>query len=265
MPFAHVNGQKLHYEDTGGSGPVIVFSHGLLMDGSMFAPQVEALRSSWRCITWDERGHGQTADPALCAPFSYYDSADDLAALLAHLGVQTAVLAGMSQGGYLSLRCALTHPGIVRALVLMNTQALPEEPEKMAGHEMLVKAWLEGGLSDEIAAVVAHIILGDGWSGTPHWQAKWREVTVPNLLQCFTTLGSRDDISQRISAITVPTLVVHGTLDNAIALDRAQAMNDAMPGARMVTIEGGGHASNLTHPEPVNAALKEFLRQLEIR
>lgn len=262
MPFANVNGQKLYYEDTGGNGPVIVFSHGLLMDGTMFAPQVEALRSTWRCITWDERGHGQTADPAACEPFSYYDSANDLAALLAHLGVQQAVLAGMSQGGYLSLRCALTHPGIVRALVLMNTQALPEDPQKMAGHEVLMKAWLEGGLSDEIAAMVAHTILGDGWSGTPQWQAQWRQWTVPNLLQCFTTLGSRDDISERIRAITVPALVVHGTLDHAIGLDRAQAMSDAMPHARMVTVQGGGHASNLTHPEPVNAALRDFLAAL---
>ena len=90
MPFAHVNGQKLYYEDTGGEGPVIVFSHGLLMDGSMFAPQVEALRSTWRCITWDERGHGQTADLARCDPFTYYDSANDLAALLGHLGVRQA-------------------------------------------------------------------------------------------------------------------------------------------------------------------------------
>ena len=75
MPFAHVNGQKLYYEDTGGDGPVIVFSHGLLMDGSMFAPQVEALRSTWRCITWDERGHGQTADPAWSRDFARSASA----------------------------------------------------------------------------------------------------------------------------------------------------------------------------------------------
>lgn len=262
MPFAHVNQQNLYYEDTGGNGPVIVFSHGLLMDSTMFAPQVEALRGTWRCITWDERGHGQTADPARCEPFSYYDSANDLAALLAHLGVQQAVLAGMSQGGYLSLRCALTHPEIVRALVLMDTQALPEEPAKMAGHEVLMKSWLEGGLSDEIAAVVAHIILGDNWPGTPAWQAKWRQLTVPNLMQCFTTLGSRDDISDRLGAITAPALVVHGTLDHAIDLARAQAMADALPHARMVEIPGGGHASNLTHPEPVNAALVEFLRAL---
>lgn len=262
MPFAHVNGQKLYYEDTGGDGPVIIFSHGLLMDGSMFAPQVEALRGSWRCITWDERGHGQTADPAQCAPFSYYDSANDLAALLAHLGVQKAVLAGMSQGGYLSLRCALTHPHIVRALVLIDTQALQEDAAKMAGHGQLIQGWVEGGLSDPVADIVAHIILGDGWAGTPAWQAKWRQVTVPNLLQCFTTLGSRDDISDRLGAIAVPALVVHGTLDHAIDLERAQAMADALPQAQMVAIPGGGHAANLTHPEPVNAALTAFLRGL---
>ena len=159
-------------------------------------------------------------DPAHCDPFTYYDSANDLAALLAHLGVQQAVLAGMSQGGYLSLRCALTHPEVVRALVLIDTQALQEDPQKMAGHEVLVKAWLEGGLSDDIAAIVAHTILGDGWADAPVWQAKWKQVTVPNLLQCFTTLGSRDDISERLGTIRVPALVVHGALDHAIDLSR---------------------------------------------
>ena len=185
-----------------------------------------------------------------------------VAALLAHLGVRQAVLAGMSQGGYLSLRCALTHPDLVRALVLINTQALPEQPEKMAGHEVLMKAWMENGLSDEIAGVVAHIILGDGWAGAPQWQAKWRGFTVPNLMQCFTTLASRDDISDRLGAITVPALVVHGELDNAIDLQRAQAMADGLPRASMVVVPGAGHASNLTHPEPVNAALAAFLARL---
>ena len=88
MPIASVNGQNLYYEDTGGRGPALVFSHGLLMDHTMFAPQVQALQGRFRCISWDERGHGQTADPEQCAPFDYYDSADDLAALLEHLGVE---------------------------------------------------------------------------------------------------------------------------------------------------------------------------------
>ena len=261
MPFAQVNGQNLYFEDSGGSGPAIVFSHGLLMDSSMFAPQVAALKSRYRCITWDERGHGQTAG-AECAPFSYYDSANDLAALLAHLGVKKAVLAGMSQGGYLSLRCALTHPDIVRALVLIDTQAMPEDPALMPGHQALVEDWVTNGLSDQTAAIIEHIILGDQWPGAAAWHAKCRNITVPNLLQCFTTLGSRDDISDKIQQITVPTLVVHGDSDNAITLPRGQAMAQAIPNAQLAVIAGAGHAANLTHPEAVNPVLEAFLATL---
>ena len=177
MPFAPVNGQNIYYEDTGGRGPVLVFSHGLLMDRSMFDPQIEALQGQFRCISWDERGHGQTADPDHCAPFSYYDSADDLAALLKFLGVEKAVLVGMSQGGYLSLRCALIHPEVVGALVLIDTQAMMEDPELLPHHEALLKAWMEHGLSDDMAATVEHIILGEGWSGAAVWRAKWKQAS----------------------------------------------------------------------------------------
>src|SRR5262245_1848692 len=107
MPYADVNGQRLYYEDSGGSSPAIVFSHGILLDGSMFAPQVAALRDRYRCITWDQRGHGRTAGETL-KPFTYYDSANDAAALLAFLGIDSAILAGVSQGAFLGLRCALT-------------------------------------------------------------------------------------------------------------------------------------------------------------
>src|SRR5580658_1873508 len=113
MPIAQVNGQRIHYQDTGGAGPPVIFSHGLFMDHEMFAPQVAALKGRYRVITWDERGHGGTAGASL-DPFSYYDSADDLVALLGHLGIGRAVLAGMSQGGFLSLRVALIHPEVVR-------------------------------------------------------------------------------------------------------------------------------------------------------
>lgn len=178
MPFAAINGQKLFYTDSGGEGkPVLVFSHGLLMDHSMFDPQVAALKDSYRCIAWDERGHGQTATPGTCAPFSYYDSADDLAALLAHLGVQQAVLVGMSQGGYLSLRCALTHREVVRALVLIDTQAMPEDPALMPHHMAMVQRWVQSGMDDGMAATVESFILGNHWDGANEWKIKWKRPT----------------------------------------------------------------------------------------
>lgn len=261
MPYAQVNGQKLYYEDTGGNGPVVIFSHGLLMDQSMFAPQVAVLKDRYRCISWDERGHGRTAGDVL-PPFSYYDSADDLAALLQHLGIGKAVLAGMSQGGYLSLRCALTHPQIVRALILIDTQAMPEDPAKMPGYKQMMDIWAAQGLPDQIADTIEQIILGQNWSGAAEWKAKWRGWKGHNLLQCFQTLAGRDDISSKLGQIKVPALVIHGDTDLAISTDRANAMAQALPHAGQVLIKGGGHASNLTHPDQVNPQIEKFLASL---
>src|ERR1700722_9085146 len=99
MPFAAVNGQRAYFEDSGGHGAPVIFSHGFLMDHEMFNPQVAALAGEFRCITWDERGFGQTE---ASGPFTYWDSADDALALLTYLGVERAFLVGMSQGGFLS-------------------------------------------------------------------------------------------------------------------------------------------------------------------
>lgn len=261
MPYANVNGQNLYYEDTGGDLPVLVFSHGLLMDHEMFAPQVAAFRDRWRCISWDERGHGRTAGDAI-EPFSYYDSAADLAALLDHLGIASAVLAGMSQGGYLSLRCALRHPRCVRALILIDTQAQTEDPAKTEGYQPMLEAWAQHGLAPQIAETIAQIILGPGWSGMPAWQEKWRGWQAHNLLGSFQTLVSRDDISAQLPRIGVPALVVHGDADAAISLDRARDLARRLPHARLEIVPGAGHAANLTHPQPVNAAIEAFLAGL---
>ena len=102
MPFAQLNGQKIHYRDSGGRGPAVVLSHGFLMDSTMFDSQVAALSDKFRVITWDERGFGETEYDG--KPFTYWDSANDCLALMTHLGVDTAILGGMSQGGFLSLR-----------------------------------------------------------------------------------------------------------------------------------------------------------------
>ncbi|HVT34227.1 MAG TPA: alpha/beta hydrolase [Nevskiaceae bacterium] len=259
MPIADVNGQKIHFEDTGGSGPVVIFSHGLLMDREMFAPQVAALRGRYRVITWDERGHGLTGDAR--EAFSYYDSANDLAALLTHLGIDRAVLAGMSQGGYLSLRAALTHPGLASGLVLIDTQARPEDPATLPVYQQMIATWAAQGLSDEMAATIEHIILGAGYADAPKWKAKWRKNSPANLQQIFSTLATRDDISGKIAAIKVPALVIHGDADAAIPLAHAQEMARALPRSQLHVVAGAGHAANLTHAAQVNPAIEAFLSE----
>jgi pimeloyl-ACP methyl ester carboxylesterase len=260
MPVADINGQRLYYEDTGGDGPVVAFSHGLFMDETMFDPQVAALRDRYRCISWDERGHGQTGN--VSEPFTYWDSAEDLAALLASLGVERAVLAGMSQGGFLSLRCALRHPELVRALILIDTQAGVEDPATLAGYQQLLDGWLANGLSDATADVVATIILGQNWSGANAWKAKWRKIAPHDLSGCWDCLTHRDDITAKLSEIKVPTMVIHGDADAAISLGLAQTLAREIPAAELVVVPGAGHAANLTHADAVNPAIARFLAKV---
>ncbi|MCL2543887.1 MAG: alpha/beta hydrolase [Nocardioidaceae bacterium] len=261
MPYAEVDGQRLHFEDTGGDGPVVVWSHGLYMDHEMFDPQLEALRGSWRCITWDERAHGGTESTA--DDFTYWDSAADLLGLLDHLGVQSAVLAGMSQGGYLSLRAALTAPDRVRALVLIDTQSGVEDPANLAAYHQLLEAWLgPDGPPQDVLDLVAAIILGSDWDGAAAWQDKWRELPSDRVQQAFRTLTTReDDVTGRLGELTMPAIVIHGEQDAAIALPHAQALADGL-GAELAVVPGAGHASNLTHPAEANAAITRFLHAL---
>ncbi len=261
MPHANINGQRIFYEDSGEGEDVIVFSHGFLMDHSMFDPQVDALADEWRCVAWDERGHGQTETTE--DPFTYWDSAGDLIGLLDHIGAERAVLAGMSQGGFLSLRAALSAPGRVRGLVLMDTTSGPEPAEHIPAYDQMIEAWLApDGPPQPVLDVVAGLILGADWDGTPQWQERWRAHPKAQVRQIYATLVGRDDVTPRIGEIAAPALVVHGEEDASIAPERGEELADGLPDGELVTIPHAGHAANLTHPEPVNAAIEAFLARL---
>jgi 3-oxoadipate enol-lactonase len=264
MAHADVNGQRLCYEDTGGPGLPLVLAHGFLMDREMFAPQVAAFRDRCRVVTWDERGHGLTETTA--DDFSYWDSADDLRGLLDHLGIERAVVGGMSQGGFVSLRFALRWPERVIGLVLIDSQAGLEDPDKLQQYDMMSDVWATQGPTDMIAEAASTIIIGPARPESPAWIAKWRARPQESVRQPYRTLVTRDDITDRLPEIAAPALVIHGTDDLAIEMERAEQVAAGLPGAGpVVRIPGGGHASNLTHPEPVNEAIGRFLDSLPAR
>jgi pimeloyl-ACP methyl ester carboxylesterase len=264
MPLHLINGQWLHYEDTGGTLGPVVLAHGLLMDCEMFAAQIEARSPGCRVITWDARCHGQTETTA--DAFTYWDLADDLRGLLDHLGIERAVIGGASQGGFVALRFALKYPERVSALILLDTQAGAEDPQKVASYEAMLEVWAAEGLNDQLAETIAAIILGNKWPGRQAWIAKWRQWPRSLLRPAFNALVGREDIQDRLGEIKAPALVIHGTADAAIDIELAQRLCSELANCRqLIAIEGGGHASNLTHPEPVNLALREFIGDLALR
>ena len=264
MPLHKINGQWIHYEDTGGHLGPVVLAHGLLMDSEMFAPQIEARSPGLRIITWDARCHGETESTD--DPFTYWDLADDLRGLLDHLRIRRAMIGGMSQGGFTALRFALKHPDRVSALILIDTQAGVEDPEKVATYEVMLDVWEAEGLNDQLAETIAAIVLGNEWPGRAAWIAKWRQRPRSLLRPAFQALVGREDIHDRLGDIKAPAMVIHGTADAAIDLELAQRLCSGLANCRpLVAIKGGGHASNLTHPELVNLAIQEFLSELALR
>jgi 3-oxoadipate enol-lactonase len=259
MPHADVNGQRIYFEDTGGDGPPVILAHGFLMDHEMFVHQVDALSAEYRAITWDERGFGLTEYDG--EPFTYWDSAADCLGLLDHLGIDRAVVGGMSQGGFLSLRVALTAPQRVRALILLDTQAGTEDPEVVPGYEGLRDTWMTAGPVDELVETVAGLIIADP-DENQVWIAKWKQQPNDYIQQPFATLMSRDDVTDRLGEITCPALVVHGTEDVAISMEKAEALASGLSGSTGVVKVGGAHAANLTNPGPVNDAILAFLADL---
>jgi 3-oxoadipate enol-lactonase len=258
MPHAPINGQRIFYEDSGGSGPPVILAHGFLMDHTMFDRQVAMLAPEFRVIRWDERAFGKTEDDG--QPFSYWDSAADCIGLLDHLGIDRAVVGGMSQGGFLSLRAALKAPERVKALVLISTQAGVDSPETLAGYRQMIDQWEALGPIDPLVHTIAGLILGAPEQWEP-WVSRWKTMPIARLRQASNCLLSRDDITPRLKEITCPALIVHGDLDQAISFERAQSLRDALVGCKdFVVATGAAHASNLTHADQVNPKLLAFLR-----
>jgi 3-oxoadipate enol-lactonase len=258
MPSANVNGQSIYYEDSGGSGPPVILGHGFFMDHRMFDPQVAVLAPAFRVIRWDARGFGRTEADG--RPFTYWDSAADVVGLLDHLGIARAVVGGMSQGGFATLCAALKYPDRVKAMVLISTEAGVPKPEEKAGYQQMFDVWSSTGPDDTLIATIAGLILGPPAYWEP-WVTRWRELPASRLAPSVRCLLDREDVTDRLKEIGCPAIVIHGTEDVAVPLERARILRERLRGCvNLVEVAGAAHASSLTHPEQVNPPLLEFLR-----
>jgi len=255
VPVVTLNGIGIAYVDSGGTGPAVALAHGFCMDHTMFDSQVADLRHDYRVIAWDQRGWGGTR---AAGPFTLWDSAEDLLSLLDYLDVKRAVLCGMSQGGFVALRAALLAPNRVRGLVLLDSQAGLED---RTGPDEIVLTWMKSG-SSSVQQRLADVLLGPGdWTD---WFAKWATMDRQQLDWAYRCLMDRDDLTARLPEIRCPALVLHGTHDDAVPMEMASVLRSGMGGSTsFVAIEGGRHASNITHSGVVNEAIRSFLASIK--
>ena len=250
LPKVSANGLSLHYEEYGRGFPLLL-THGYAANSHMWEPQVEALSAKYRLILWDMRGHGETDSPEDPSQYSEALIVADMRCLLEHLGVRQAVLGGHSMGGYMTLAFCLTHPDMVRGLVLFATGPGYRNPEgrgrwNQAAHARAHRLDAEGL---EALGSGAELRL----SAPYHRSARGLAHAARGMLAQF---DSR--VIDGVPGIATPTLAIVGERDDVFRVP-TEYLASRIPGARMVVLEGAGHAANVHRPEAFNGAVLEFL------
>lgn len=233
----------------------------------MFAPQVAILKDKYRCIMMDERGHGETrVGPT--GTLDFWDSARDVIGLAKFLGLESITIVGISQGGFVALRCALLAPEVVRGCVVMGSSADAESEENKVAFGQLFQGWMANGLESVIDGVMYVSLAGD--KGVFKGDAEMTATIKARMLDrnneddeaIFMALVNRDSIVERLSEIQCPVLVCHGTDDHSYSVDKGERIRDALPADKMVgwvLVPGGAHFLSITDPEAVEKPLIEFL------
>lgn len=256
MPSVESQGIRIVFDDLG-EGVPLVLTHSFLCSGAMWAPVVPALAARARVVNIDLRGHGRSG--ATPPSFSLYDMVGDVIAVLDTLGIEKAVWVGLSIGGMISLRAALTAPERVAALALLDTDAGPEHPKVRIKYRAMGLGARLVGLRPFLPAVVP-IMFGKTTLRTRRdLVAEWREhfasVHLPSMIATLGALVRRDDLRPRLGEIDAPTLVLVGEEDAALQPARAAQIHAGIPGSRYEVVPAAGHLSALEQPDTVSSAI----------
>jgi pimeloyl-ACP methyl ester carboxylesterase len=250
MAYLNRGGVQVYYEEAGQGTPVLL-SHGYSATSKMWQGQMDALAGNYRLIAWDMRGHGQTDSPDDASAYSEAATVDDMAAVLDAAGVEKAVISGLSLGGYMSLAFNVKYPERVLALMLFDTGPGYKNPVGREG-------WNETAMGRATVFEEKGIdALGRGAEVriAQHRSAQGLAHAARGMLAQF---DSR--IIESLPEIKVPTMVLVGENDQPF-IGASQYMATKIPGAKLVTIPGAGHAANIDQPAAFNDAVRAFLAE----
>jgi len=262
MSFLQVDDIQLAYTDAGLGLPVVLL-HGYPFNRTLWNEQVSALSNSYRVITPDLRGHGESdASPGAA---TMNRMAQDVAALLDHLEISRAVIGGLSMGGYVALAFYKQFRSRVRAMVLADTRAQADTEEgKQTRHQQAEKALAEGmaGIAD---SMLPKLLTPDTVSKRPEVVKRVRDMMLKTKPEgaagALLGMAERDDQTSLLSQISCPTLILVGQEDQITPVKDSEKMHREIAGSRLVVIENAAHVSNLERTEQFNEELTRFLKQ----
>jgi len=269
MPYVRTDDRvKLYYEEHG-EGTPLVLAHGIGMNADLWNTNCDALGAHHRLVLWEPRGHARSDSPDDPAKYSFARWTLDLKAVLDHLGISKAHVGGLSLGGGIATRFTLRFPRRVRSLLVTNSSSaagLPLPVDHILMRAQSIKVTLEQGM-DAMAdfAMTSNPNVRERLALDPNakeeFYAYYRRLTPIGYANALRALLAMDHITDQLSLIRVPTLLIGGDRDPSI--EPMKVMQKKIRGSKLIVLSPASHFANRDQPEAWNRAALEFLGRID--
>ena len=254
MGKVSVNGVQIAYIRKG-SGKPLALVHGYPLDHTIWDEIVPLLANDFDVILPDLRGFGES--DVLEEQYKITDMAADIAGLLDQIGIEKTAIAGHSMGGYVSLAFARAYPERVLGLGLVASQAPADPPARVQGRYDAAAEIMKTGVQLVAESMPAKLTPDE------RVQAFVRSLIAAQhpagLAGALKAMAERDDSTSILSGFQFPVVLVHGSADELIPVQRAHDIKTAIPHATLMELSGIGHMPMMENPEATAAALKKLL------
>ena len=250
-----------------GSGKPVVLLHAFPLSRKMWQPQIEALSAAgFHVILPDLRGFGENHNFADINTME--DLAKDVCELMVNLKIERAIIGGLSMGGYVTFNFYRLFPEKFAGLLLFDTNSAADTEEKREARFDLIDEIEKSGAQALIDGMLPNLISDWTKENNPDLVAKLKamfaETNPQAAIAALRGMAERQDHSNILKDINVPTLLIFGEHDKITNLEIGEKMHAKIPDAALTKIKNAGHYSNLEQPEAFNDALVSFVKLVDI-
>jgi 3-oxoadipate enol-lactonase len=256
-----VDGRLTRYLEAGSGRPLILI-HAFPVHAELWQPQLARVPAGWRFVAPDLRGFGATSDGGTPAQ-TLDDHARDVRGLMDALDIESAVVGGLSMGGYVAFALFRLAPERFAGMVLADTRAQADSPEALRNRRALLELLRARGVGAVADDLMPKLLGPTTRAGRPAVVAELRRLIESNgastIAAAVQALMSRPDSTPDLPNVRCPALVIVGEEDGIIPPADAEALQRLIAGSHYVVIPRAGHLSNIEAPEDFTAALSAFL------
>jgi 3-oxoadipate enol-lactonase len=256
-----VNGITIAYEDSGKGTIPIIFIHGFPFNKTTWKPQVKALKSTYRVISYDIRGFGKSTTNNEAASMDLF--ANDLIAFMDALEIPKAIVCGLSMGGYIVMNAVSRCPERFEAIILSDTQCIADSNDAKEKRYQTIEQIKAEGLTHFAENFIKTVFCKKTLAHKKELVEEVKQIILATPVQSIAStlhaLAQRRESCALLKTISVPALIICGKDDTLAPLPQSESLLSIIPGSQLQTIRDAGHLSNLEQPDEFTAHIHNFL------